>query len=102
MIKNTESEKIIIDLEAKEKSDKLKLYKKKWMQDNMEKMALASRRYYESKKDDPEFIEKRRNRNQACRDKLNALNSKEIIDKPKEPEIKVPKDKIRGRPRKYL
>jgi len=104
MIQNPElnviSKKVITELELKEKSDKMKLYKKKWMLDNMEKMALASRKYYESKKNDPEFIEKRRIRNRESRDKLNALIGKEKIDKLEEPEIK--ELKTRGRPRKYL
>ena len=44
MIQNPElnviSENVITELELKEKSDKMKLYKKKWMLDNMEKKVI--------------------------------------------------------------
>lgn len=56
--------------DGEKKIDKYKLTKKKWMENNLERYASASRKYYESKKNDPEFKEKLRLRTQMRREKL--------------------------------
>jgi hypothetical protein len=52
------------------KIDKYKLTKKKWMENNLEKYVIASKKYYDSKKDDPEFKEKLRLRTQMRRERI--------------------------------
>lgn len=52
------------------KIDKYKLTKKKWMENNLEKYVIASKKYYDSKKDDPEFKEKLRLRTQKRRERI--------------------------------
>jgi len=44
--------------------------KKKWMGNNLEKYVIASNKYYDSKKDDPEFKEKLRLRTQMRRERI--------------------------------
>ena len=67
-------------------------------------MALASRKYYESRKNDPEFIEKRHARYRIKKDKELELREQEkLLNPPPEPPPKEPKEKNpMGRPRKYL
>ena len=52
------------------KIDKYKLTKMKWMENNLDRYAVASRKYYDSKKNDPEFKEKLRLRTQMRRERL--------------------------------
>lgn len=56
--------------EGEIKIDKYKLTKKKWMENNLEKYVIASKKYYDSKKDDPEFKEKLRLRTQKRRERI--------------------------------
>jgi len=56
--------------EGEKKIDKYKLTKKKWMENNLEKYVIASKKYYDSKKDDPEFKEKLRLRTQKRRERI--------------------------------
>ena len=56
--------------EGEKKIDKYKLTKKKWMENNLEKYVIASKKYYDSKKDDPEFKEKLRLRTQMRRERI--------------------------------
>ena len=52
------------------KIDKYKLSKKKWMENNLDRYVIASQKYYDSKKNDPEFKEKLRLRTQMRRERL--------------------------------
>jgi hypothetical protein len=97
----------LIKLEKeKEKKEKLKKYKKMWTDNNLDKMAYASRKYYDAKKNDPEFIQKRLDRYRMKReDELKRREQEKLLNPPPsvEQEPEKPKErKTLGRPRKYL
>ena len=74
----------LIKLEKeKEKKEKLKKYKKMWTDNNLDKMAYASRKYYDARKNDPEFIQKRLDRYRMKReDELKRREQEKILNLP--------------------
>ena len=77
-------------------TDKIKLYKKQWADNNRQKIVEAKRRYYEKMKNNPEFMENLRQKAKERYRKMNGIHSYDIISN----EI-ILIQKQRGRPRIY-
>ena len=77
-----------------------------WTDNNLDKMAYASRKYYDARKNDPEFIQKRLDRYRIKREEeLKRREQEKLLNPPPsvEQEPEKPKErKTLGRPRKYL
>ena len=59
-----------INIDNNSKQEKYALIRKKWSQDNLDKCAIACKKYYDARKNDPEFKEKLRLRTQMRRERL--------------------------------
>jgi hypothetical protein len=83
---------------------KMTFDKKEWMKLNLDKVAIANRRYHEKMKDDPLYIAKKRAYALAGRERQRQLKAtnppteKPQIEPPPKPEKAIKK---LGRPRKY-
>ena len=77
--------------------------RKEWNENNKEKIALNARKYYEKNKNDPEFMQLKRNRTKQRRDALKELNklNNPIIESFNIETTEEEPIKQRGRPRKY-
>ena len=86
------------------KLKKKKFDRKIWNQNNLDKIAAASRRHYEAHKNDIEYKNKRKMQAKARRDRIKQdklLNNPPIV-KVVEPIVEVVKGpERRGRPRKH-
>jgi hypothetical protein len=76
--------------------------KKKWMQNNLEKCAELNRKYYDARKDDPEYMERIRNRARARRARIKAEKLLNNPPPPEKIESEIKEKKKPGRPRKYI
>lgn len=75
--------------------------RKEWLKANLDKFALASRRYHEKMKEDPLYIAKKRAYTQAARARLR--EEKALLPKPLPIilPVELQPEKKSGRPRKY-
>jgi hypothetical protein len=77
---------------------------KAWMKQNLDKVAIANRRYHEKMKDNPEYLAKKRGYALAAQERRRQLKAanpppeKPQIEPPPKPEKAIKK---LGRPRKY-